>query len=116
MMRTALLVIILAACGGSGSGFTNVCTGLSLGDCQLADGCKPDICAGCFCDLNYRGCIPAGNNPAECPALGCPSAICCSTDAQCQGQGVCTPPGASQGCGPCNNDPGNCTTDGECAG
>ena len=114
------LVVVYAVGYGVGCGSTHgiaasECHGLSLGDCRLTAGCVPDRCAGCGCDLAYRGCLGAGETPAMCPALGCPSGICCSSELACApSTGTCEPPGASFGCGACNTDPGNCTVDADC--
>lgn len=108
---------LVAGCGGGrGGGFDGTCTGLDLFECRLAEGCVADLCGGCFCDLQYRGCISELAIPEECPLLGCPSAPCCRGDEQCQGQGACTPPGAAEGCGACDSTPGDCVDDAGCTG
>jgi len=104
--------LFAAACGRHGSGD---CAGLTLADCRLTDGCKADTCFACLCDLSYRGCLSVDETPAQCPALGCPGADCCSSDAQCTtGTAFCAPPGASAGCGVCNMDPSDCAADADC--
>jgi hypothetical protein len=117
-MRWFVLALVtaaaVAACGTSSSG-AGQCGGLSLNECRQTAGCKPDTCFACLCDQSYRGCLAESQTPAECPALGCPGAECCSTQAQCtQTGGTCSPPGTPFGCGACSTQPGTCTTDAEC--
>lgn len=114
MGRAWLLVFAMCtACGGANDATTSACHGLSLGDCRLADGCVPDVCDGCGCNLNYRGCLATTETPAMCPALGCPSGFCCSSETTCS-SGTCAAPGTPQGCGVCNTTPSNCTIDADC--
>jgi hypothetical protein len=115
-MRSVAIVVglLLAACSEHGSGGGEGCHGLSLGDCRNAGGCVPDICAGCFCDLGFRGCLGAAEVAEPCPELGCPGALCCSTQEQCTNGTSCVPPGTQLGCGACNSMPGDCTSDAEC--
>jgi hypothetical protein len=115
-MRFVTLALLVAGCGGHGSTPINACAGLSLADCRLTDGCKADMCNGCFCDLGYRGCLGELAVPEDCPQLGCPGAACCTTEEQCQGQGSCAQPGTPQGCGSCNTFPSTCVDDDSCGG
>ena len=116
MRRLIALLALVVGSSESGSSLNGTCEALSLHDCRLAEGCKPDICAGCICDLNFRGCVAANAQVASCPALGCPSGICCRDNQQCDGSGgVCTQPDTpQQGCGACNTTPGDCTSDATC--
>ena len=117
MIRLACLALLatVAACDATHGGIAAACHGLALGDCRLTAGCKPDACAGCGCAESYRGCLAEIETPATCPALGCPSGICCSSAEACvPATGDCTPPGSAPGCGACNTDPGTCTTDATC--
>jgi len=115
MRCLALVCLLVTACAEHGSGGAGgPCNELSLGDCRTAAGCKADICPGCLCDLAFRGCVPADAVVSPCPDLGCPGAECCSAQEQCLNGATCTPPGAPFGCGPCNTQPGDCTTDSEC--
>jgi len=112
-----LVIFLVAGCGGSGSAADSgsACHGLSLEDCRLTDGCTPDRCDGCGCDLTYRGCLATSETPAMCPALGCPSGICCSAGEACApSAGACTPPGAPAGCGACNTQANECAVDADC--
>ena len=110
------VVVALVACGGGKGVLTSDCHGLTLGDCRLASGCAPDLCDGCGCDIAFRGCLAASEVPAMCPALGCPSGICCSAAEPCQAStGSCTQPGVTLGCGACNTMPGDCTGDAQCS-
>jgi hypothetical protein len=79
----------------------------------VTSGCAADLCDACSCEPVYRGCIGADQTPEQCPALGCATPDCCSSDEQCQ-QIPCAPPGTPFGCGVCNTDPGTCTDDAEC--
>jgi hypothetical protein len=111
-MRFAI-VLLLAACHTSTG--TGACHGLDLETCRVTSDCVSDFCAGCGCDITYRGCLAAGETPAMCPQLGCPAGICCSADEPCQSStGTCEQPGASQGCGVCNSTAGDCTSDAAC--
>ena len=112
-MRIAWVVfaLVVSACNGHGAGD---CAGLSLEDCRLTAGCKPDSCFACLCNQNYRGCLAEAETPLECPALGCLGGDCCATQNQCMSNETCAPPGTAPGCGICNTDPGTCTTDAEC--
>src|SRR5439155_21507340 len=113
-MRPIVLACLLAACSGTSAG-SGKCGGLSLAECRLTDGCKPDTCFACLCDQSYRGCLAASQTAKACPQLGCPSAECCATQAQCtNGATTCAPPGTPRGCGACNTQPGDCTTDAQC--
>ena len=115
-MRWLLVAVVLAGCNSS-SGEVNRCRGLSLMDCRLTDGCKPDTCFACLCNQSYRGCIPASETPAACPALGCAGAECCATQSQCaQASDACVPPTevGAPGCGACSTQPGDCTDDSQC--
>lgn len=110
-----LLALLTFGCsGGRGGDNGGQCAGLSLEACRDAIGCAPDLCAGCECDVTYRGCIPDDVAPTPCPQLGCPQAMCCGVTDTCTGGTVCAPPGTPQGCGACNIEPSNCDTDGDC--
>ncbi len=113
-----MMAIVLAGCEGGrgGGGLGGPCDGLALAECRVTDGCTPDLCPGCFCDQSYRGCLGSNVDPLECPQLGCPGALCCTTEAQCNGQGSCTQPGTPMGCGACNPEPGDCLDDSQCTG
>lgn len=122
-MRHAALALVLALVAGaacsnskqSGDDDPGACAGLTLSACRATAGCVPDQCAGCICDVTYRGCLPEGVLPSPCPLLGCPSGICCTDDMPCEAQtGSCLQPGADIGCGACTNEPGDCTGDGDC--
>lgn len=118
-MRLAIIALLFGCSNGhhasTDGGHGGACAGLSLGACRTTSGCVPDVCEGCGCDLNYRGCLATGETPAMCPALGCPSGICCTAEMPCaSGSGTCYEPGADLGCGACNTDPGDCSTDQEC--
>jgi hypothetical protein len=115
-MRIAFLVALgLLGCGGGKGVDSSTCHGLAQSACQQTTGCVPDTCAGCGCDVNYRGCLAEGETPAMCPQLGCPSGICCSADHPCaSGTGMCFSPGESIGCGACRPDPNSCNTDADC--
>jgi hypothetical protein len=114
-MRTLLVALALLGCNHL-SGGSDRCSGLSLAECRLTDGCKPDTCFACLCNLAYRGCLPATETPAMCPGLGCAGASCCATASQCpQGGEACVPPVAPPLCGgACNTESGNCTSDADC--
>lgn len=93
----------------------SVCHGLELSACRDTAGCVPDECAGCVCDVTYRGCLDEGEVPGMCPALGCPQSVCCSSELACEMNGAaCASPGSPNGCGACISDPGDCTTDADC--
>lgn len=112
-----IVAVLLALCGCNHVfGGSDKCAGLSLADCRLTEGCKPDTCFACLCDQAYRGCLPVSQTPAMCPALGCPGAECCSTASQCSQGGVaCEPPGAAPICGgACSTQAGDCTSDADC--
>lgn len=111
LLRMVCLVVL--GCGGQ-SQSNNSCHELSLAECRLADGCRPDMCAGCVCDLQFRGCLAVFETPTACPQLGCPSGSCCTRQLECGSQGSCTPPGTRPGCGACNIQPGDCTNDATC--
>jgi hypothetical protein len=111
VMRLVMLVA-LAACSGRGG--AGDCAGLSLEDCRLTAGCKPDTCFACVCNQNYRGCLAETEIPLDCPALGCVGGECCATESQCMTNETCAPPGTKQDCGACTSDPGNCVVDGDC--
>jgi hypothetical protein len=117
-MRFAWLgfgVALLGCEHGKGGGLVGGdCADLSLFECRTTEGCQPDVCAGCFCDLSYRGCLPSSALPTPCPALGCPSAECCGTEAECTNGASCAPPGTDQGCGACDPTPGDCVDDAGC--
>jgi hypothetical protein len=89
------------------------CEGLDLATCRRTAGCAADECPSCVCDVNYRGCLPAGQQPADCPALGCPSADCCREQSQCTG-GICASPGETVCGGACNGEKSTCTDDSDC--
>jgi hypothetical protein len=55
------------------------------------------------------------SDPLVCDHTQGAQTTCCETQADCK-QGVCAPPGVSQGCGACRTDPGNCTADADCTG
>ena len=115
-MRWLLVALVLVGCNG-GNGAQNACSGLSLMECRLTDGCKPDTCFACLCNQTYRGCIPANQTPTACPALGCAGAECCGTQSQCsQADWTCVPPtgAGAPGCGVCNTQAGDCTDDSQC--
>jgi hypothetical protein len=116
MVRIAIAVLVVVITGCAEHGASNgTCQGLSLGDCRVTAGCKPDLCDGCICDVSYRGCLATAETPTACPALGCPSGLCCSSEAECTDQTSCVPPGTpQQGCGACDTTPGDCTGDAEC--
>jgi hypothetical protein len=112
-MRSLLVTcVVLAACGGGGS--SPECSGLALAECRLAEACQPDLCEGCSCTPQYRGCLAAFADPPACPALGCPSPLCCGAQADCIETTSCAAPGSDFPCGSCNQDPGNCTDDAMC--
>lgn len=112
MGRALLLACVIAACGGHGAGTT--CHDLALGECRSTPGCKPDLCDGCICDVTFRGCLAASETPTACPQLGCPGGECCNTQAQCATNTTCAPPGTPPGCGVCNTEMGDCTSDAQC--
>jgi hypothetical protein len=115
MWRACVVLVFALGCGG-GSSTAGACEGLALADCRVTPGCKPDLCDACFCDIAYRGCLGVTQIPDDCPALGCPTGLCCAGDVQCAGQGSCIPPGVdAPGCGACNADPGDCEDDTACA-
>ncbi len=118
------LVAVAVGCGGHGTATDDLagdgggsCHGLAFGACRTAAGCVPDVCAGCGCAEQYRGCLDAGETPASCPALGCPSGSCCSSELACESGGAaCTAPDAGPNCGACNPTASSCATDGSCGG
>jgi len=113
-MRWLPIVFSLVGCTGHGSSNSGACAELSLHDCRITDGCKPDLCDTCICDVAYRGCLAANETPAQCPQLGCPSGQCCSNAGDCDASTPCVTPGTPLGCGACNSDPGDCASDTEC--
>ncbi len=113
MGRLVLLVCLVAACGGNAASGSS-CHDLSLADCRTTQGCKPDLCDGCICDVTFRGCLGANETPTQCPALGCPGGECCSTQSQCMANTACAAPGTPQACGTCNTEAGDCTADSQC--
>ncbi|HEU0030155.1 MAG TPA: hypothetical protein VFQ53_05965 [Kofleriaceae bacterium] len=114
MRRIVWIALLVAGCGGGQSPNNGQCAGLSLEECRVTEGCRPDQCPGCLCDVIYRGCVAANAQVEACPGLGCPSAICCSSELACDPSTTCLPPGASPGCGACNSTPGDCTDDTQC--
>ncbi len=105
--------------GGSGGGGGAIdagtsCSGLGVEACRLDAACEPDFCRACSCQPNFKGCRAKTDAPFDCPALGCPSPVCCQASAECQAIGTCAPPGTPFGCGACNNQPDTCTDDASC--
>ena len=101
--------------GGGTDGGGDPCLGLSLHDCRLDARCLADVCDTCTCEMNYRGCFLTTAPRVSCPALGCMSPQCCSSDRVCGAPLICVPPGAVLGCSACNTNPGNCKIDVDCS-
>jgi hypothetical protein len=102
--------------GGSADG-GSACDKLDEQTCWATGGCVADYCLACTCTPSFHSCRGANEQPATCPAYGCPAPFCCRTDAECGGlvAGNCaiTPPPS---CGqPCPG-PSTCTVDGDCGG
>jgi hypothetical protein len=92
------------------------CYGLTEGACQAAN-CAADYCFNCSCTPSFRGCRPPNAKPYECPALGCPSPLCCRDQKDCGLNGLfCTAPDRDvPQCGICMPAPKPCTEDKHCA-
>lgn len=103
---------------GDGGGGGGACVDLDAQTCRNTPGCTLDICFACSCAPSYVGCRRTTDTPHDCPELGCPMPLCCDGQADCSGGGgfACAGPNDAPGCGACNNDPGSCTTDGDCGG
>ena len=115
------LTVALVGCGGDEQIFHDAgldapaaaCAELELGDCRRTVGCTADLCEGCVCGMIYRGCLGAGEVPAACPGLGCPSAECCHASSDCNA-GTCVNPDEQICGGACNPEPQTCANDQAC--
>ncbi len=85
----------------------------SEADCVAAQACVADYCLECSCTPTFVGCRDAAAPKHTCPALGCPSPLCCRQPGDCVQGTMCIPPGATS-CGVCLM--GSCTGDSQCPG